>query len=359
VDGRVEVERRDDACARCAYCHDALGEQAIECPACATRLHAECVARAECPTLGCGHRFASATVAPSPARWTGWGAFVAVVLPIICFVANEAGFGRDDDKLVPPWRGADFAWLDQFHTAEAQRGFYPLIAWALVAYWQARSGARNRWIRVGLMGGALVSLLFSASYLRVPLLIMSMIAVIFFGVGLLGLAPHLALIEYVRAWRRYRACADPKAEEGSMLAPLMLWSALGVVAVADAVRQMDRLHAALPDHDPTCFVASAAARSPIAGATPVRFGARVVPVSRQLRTLKLFELALIALTPRLHRAIRSIYDVLGPPLATRLGPVTATLAFVALLPAQACAWLALRALLRDADGAIDDTYPRA
>lgn len=361
MDGRVEVAAKAEP-ARCAYCHDALGAATVACPRCGTRLHEECVARAECPTLGCGHRFATATatatLAPAPPRWTGWGVFAAVVLPILCFVANEAGFREFDEQVIPAWKGAPLAWLDQFHAPGAQRGFYPLIAWAIVAYLQARSGTRSRWTRVGLAGGALVALVFSASYLRVPLLIQSLFAVIFLGVGLLGLAPHLALIEYLRAWRRYRAADDPKASEGSLLAPAGLWAALGVVAVGEAVRQMNRLYAALPEHDPTCFVATAAGRGLAPGA-PVTFrSGRVVLVTRQLRTLKLFELALVAFTPRLHRGVRSIYDVAGPPLAARLGPVTATLAFVALLPAQAVAWLALHALLRDAERAIDDTYPR-
>ena len=39
---------------RCAYCHDALGESALGCPVCRTRLHDECATfLPACPTLGC------------------------------------------------------------------------------------------------------------------------------------------------------------------------------------------------------------------------------------------------------------------------------------------------------------------
>src|SRR5688500_10676938 len=68
---------------RCAYCHSAIDGPPVECPACHTRLHEDCVLQ-RCPTLGCRHGFAAAHAEPSP--WLrGWcsaaGWLFAVVMP--------------------------------------------------------------------------------------------------------------------------------------------------------------------------------------------------------------------------------------------------------------------------------------
>jgi hypothetical protein len=91
----------------------------------------------------------------------------------------------------------------------------------------------------------------------------------------------------------------------------------------------------------------------------VRFGdGQVVLVSRQLRVFKLGELVLLLVTPRLHRALRLVYDRAGPWLARRLSRRGATLTWLALFPAQLAVELGLRALLRGADALIERTYPR-
>jgi hypothetical protein len=126
------------------------------------------------------------------------------------------------------------------------------------------------------------------------------------------------------------------------------------------VRTALDLHAALPMYHHDCFVASAAARADarLTGAEPVRGPDGVLrPVTRQLRTLKAFELLLVAASPRAHSALRAVYDRIGPPVARRLGRRSAALAWIALLPAQAIARLALGLALRDADALIGRTYP--
>lgn len=52
--GLLKVRERSSEGQRCAYCREALDDQAVPCPDCATALHAECwwELRA-CPTIGC------------------------------------------------------------------------------------------------------------------------------------------------------------------------------------------------------------------------------------------------------------------------------------------------------------------
>jgi hypothetical protein len=91
---------------------------------------------------------------------------------------------------------------------------------------------------------------------------------------------------------------------------------------------------ALPTEPPTCFVATAAARAPLwlTGGFEASPGFRVTP---QLQRLKLFEIALKAVFPRGHRALRRVYDRLGPPLAARIdSPSRAALAWLALRPCE-------------------------
>lgn len=46
---------RADSTPRCAICHDAVVEGPLQCPGCATLVHAECRVAVPCPTLGCVH----------------------------------------------------------------------------------------------------------------------------------------------------------------------------------------------------------------------------------------------------------------------------------------------------------------
>jgi hypothetical protein len=69
----VSVARRPSVDARCAFCHDTLGDEWDVCSGCNTRLHPECRAQiVECPTLGCRMsvmrlRWAQPRLRPRPA----------------------------------------------------------------------------------------------------------------------------------------------------------------------------------------------------------------------------------------------------------------------------------------------------
>jgi hypothetical protein len=98
-----------------------------------------------------------------------------------------------------------------------------------------------------------------------------------------------------------------------------------------------------------CFVCSAAARGHawvVGGERYVSPDGVACQVNDQLRTLKAFELLMLTVSPRCHRACRWVYDRLGPRLAAGLGhPILADVAYVALKPAEwfarACLSLAL------------------
>lgn len=371
----LHVSARDGD-ARCAYCHDPLAsaDVGVTCPGCATRLHDDCVVAARCPTLGCEHRFpaprggfrvdAERRAAALPPRTRGRliaATLFGLVIPLLCFGFSEGGTARGE--LLPEWRGEPAAWWKFVYAPQVQRYFYPLLAWAMAALVATFFRRRAPWIRVGLTGGVVLAAAFAIAF--VPLVPASMLMIMFFGLGLLGLGPFFALATYSLALRRYLAerptdtekdGTSREVDEGPTFKPWAIWTLLGGAGFASAIHQMNVLFSRLPlDPPDRCFVASAAAR--VVGAEPVRFAnGRTIPVTRQLRALKATELALIALTPRLHRALRSVYDRAGPPLAARLGRTTGTVAWVLLLPAQVAGEVVLRLLFRNAGGVIERTY---
>lgn len=100
-------------------------------------------------------------------------------------------------------------------------------------------------------------------------------------------------------------------------------------------------YAALPPSEGDCFVATAASR----GHSEL-VGERSGSLTRQLATFKAGELALRAMRPAWHRALRRVYDRHGPAAARRLtGPWRADLAHVLLAPAAALVRLVLAVAL--------------
>jgi hypothetical protein len=121
------------------------------------------------------------------------------------------------------------------------------------------------------------------------------------------------------------------------------------VAVWSAVVYYRSLSTTAPD----CFIAAAAARGHprFVGSRRVRMAnGHTLRVNRQLRVLKGFELALLALAPGIHRPLRAVYNRLGPVAARRIRhPLLADLAYVALKPAEWLAYGLLALLIRDPD----------
>ncbi len=69
-------------------------------------------------------------------------------------------------------------------------------------------------------------------------------------------------------------------------------------------------------------------------------------VNPQLQRLKCVELALLAISPNLHKFIRRIYDVLGRKLAARINnPILADIAFLILVPVEWISFLVLKLII--------------
>ena len=102
-----------------------------------------------------------------------------------------------------------------------------------------------------------------------------------------------------------------------------------------------KLYNALPLPPPPvndCFVATAAAKGHpcfVGSHIATNSAGKAVPITQQLITLKTFENLLEARRPRAHRALRSIYNRIGPPLAACIvHPILADFAYLLLKPAE-------------------------
>ncbi len=108
-----------------------------------------------------------------------------------------------------------------------------------------------------------------------------------------------------------------------------------------------QLYSQLPTQPPDCYIATAAANGHprLVGSREVTLpnGARM-RINAQLQRLKCAELALKAVSPRLHKILRVAYDTLGRPLARRMtNPFVADAAYLLLKPFE---WLAMLILYK-------------
>ena len=139
------------------------------------------------------------------------------------------------------------------------------------------------------------------------------------------------------------------------LSQLMVW-VTWLTAFASALQKTISLsfdeYSRLPLQPPRggdCYVATAASKGypwivksqslPSANNQPVI-------VNQQLATFKAAELTLRAISPKGHRLFRSVYNRLGPLAAAKLvGPLSATVAYLCLKPAEWLCRIVLRILL--------------
>jgi hypothetical protein len=157
--------------------------------------------------------------------------------------------------------------------------------------------------------------------------------------------------------RVYRTHFDPPMQRTRPLPAAA--TALGYAAAWPmAVSQAQIVYSSLPTQPPGCYVCTASARGHrwLTGAEPVRFGdGCVVLVTRQMRILKAAELLLAERVPRCHRALRGVYDRVGPAMASRIvSPWFADTSYVLLIPVALVARVALRLLGRS--GTIHRAY---
>jgi hypothetical protein len=319
----------------------------------------------KCPSLGCSHRFAALLLKiakrfnPAWRAESRWYWFFGVALPFVAFGVNELVRGY---PFLPTEREPS-RWRDLAYAPQAQEGLYPLLVWTFAAYVAWLYGKRASWIFVGLLGGALLGAATSALYLQtIPLCIVGL----FVGVGIFGFAPYAMLATYLHsvvAYVRERRPDAPASHSAlGVLGLTSLWGILAGSGVEFAIARMNELYRALPEPRPSggdCYLVTVAARGDprLTGAVPVRLrDGRSMLVSRQLRRFKAFEIVLMAVAPGFHRALRAVYDRVGPPLAARMGPRAATVLHLLFKPIEVAIALVLRALFRNPDALVNGTY---
>ncbi len=128
-----------------------------------------------------------------------------------------------------------------------------------------------------------------------------------------------------------------------------VWFAAYVGALRFNILKMYELYAALPPQPPDCYIATAAAKGHprIVGSQPVRLkNGSLIQINSQLQRLKSVELALLATSPKSHKLIRKIYDVIGKKLAAHIqNPLLADVAFLFLLPVELVSFVVLKLII--------------
>jgi hypothetical protein len=139
-----------------------------------------------------------------------------------------------------------------------------------------------------------------------------------------------------------------------------VWSATFFSAWTLAISKAIEIYNLLPPEKADCYIATAAAQGDawLVKSWPVVVSnGALMSVNAQLQYLKCGELAIKAIAPRLHRAIRYIYDRIGPRLARCLKyALLADLAYLSLKPFEWSAKILLRLLVKNIDALAQRVY---
>lgn len=147
-----------------------------------------------------------------------------------------------------------------------------------------------------------------------------------FGIVVLGsLTGGPAIAAGVYAYALFFACwstpREPYPLAGRIAWPLA-WVAADIAAWKISLIAAAKTYATLPTTAPGgCFVVTAAASGHprfVRSREILTSAGTSIRVNDQLRHLKFAELAVAIVSPRSHRAVRKIYDRLGPPIARRV-----------------------------------------
>jgi len=129
------------------------------------------------------------------------------------------------------------------------------------------------------------------------------------------------------------------------------WLAAYAVAWRYDILKMYELYAKLPTAPPNCYIATAAAHGhpKLVRSWAVQLAnGKSMRANNQLQILKCAELALMAIAPRLHKLLRTIYDVIGKSLAQKIqNPFLADVAYLMLKPFEWIAKFCLRLIIGD------------
>jgi len=118
----------------------------------------------------------------------------------------------------------------------------------------------------------------------------------------------------------------------------MAWLSSYALTWVFAIARMFEIYNSLPTHPPDCYIATAAAQGHprlVGSFATTTKGGQTFRLNKQLQHLKAAELILQALTPRLHRSVRIVYDVVGVYLAQKIThPAVATGVYWSLKPLE-------------------------
>lgn len=175
----------------------------------------------------------------------------------------------------------------------------------------------------------------------------------------LAFAPFWTLLIYTRL--SVRVWNTPGYTVGNMwgwAAGISAWATAYAASCRSGIIQATEIQRAL---NPSCFIATAAARGHwwCVGSWPTAWrNEPAARANRQLVTFKCFELAMLTLSPSLHRSFRRLYDTGGYPVSRFIvHPILSDIVYILLKPAEWSVRLALRLLLPDFDSITRRMYP--
>ncbi len=312
------------------------------------------------------------------------------------------------DVLKPDWQsGKTSDYINLFLLPKASLFFFPLLAYSILCYilllWDSARYSKSFVLRFGIYTGVLLSLQYSIltvfamdtvfSALLVVLAYFSPIIVsklyiwlaskwnaslirnVSLGLGIVILFASMIIIGNVFSpfvfLAFFFAIAAPfwsflisgqaalwlfRNHESKLTilrgAGLAAWIASYVYALRFDIFKMYELYAALPPQPPDCYIATAAAQGHprFVGSQHVKLSnGKQMMVNPQLQRLKLAELALLAVTPGLHKIVRRIYDVVGKTLARKISnPFLADISYLLLKPFEWVSFQTLSWLIPDA-----------
>jgi hypothetical protein len=234
---------------------------------------------------------------------------------------------------------------------------YSLVAGlaVIVVYWLAKKIGRRfgAWVGIVFVLLAFFLTFFVISGMSIATLRESLNFVPPFSLATIASASPVVcfVILLLTAVPLFRIHDKPYIWSKARFSGLAAWLTGYTAAWSYSIYQMFELYNALPK-EPPCYVVTAAAQGHpgFVGSRPVSASSGIIWVNRQLQTLKCAELVLQVLAPRLHRALRFVYNIIGPVLARRLThPFLADIAYLSLKPAELLARFALRFLIPNLD----------
>ncbi len=344
--------------------------------------------------------------------------FAGVLLPAFCFgFAALAGCPLAPEWQ----SGTDQAYITMMLDKTAVLPMLPLVAFSMacltLASWNFKRFRRKNLVRAGVFGGTIISLIYTvvmwvalaprepgmdaktlewfllaaalvliavgiplillwtaSKHLHITLRITGvvtgmalLIGIATFGGGMLfllfialGLAPAWAFAAYGILSLKLLRADQVNQKPNRILPAATAWTTAFGASMVWAVLQALHEYAKLPTAPPPgCYVATAAAKGHrhFVGAEVFSTGEKELIVNQQLRTLKAGEIALRTCLPRLHRAIRNVYDVAGPTVARRLNtPLKADIAFLLLKPPEFMVAVTLRCMGPKTVAAMNQLY---